>query len=135
MLQEDDDLDGPVLEHIQYGEEEDCDNFSPEGTVKIITVDAETNTDTRQGGPEIKRRSDDSTRNSAIKRSQTFSPAGRPGNDYICKVSIDEKFKCCLKKNYYFKTFTVKVLFYYHYMSTYIYILFNTWLDYMSFFL
>ena len=52
----------------------------------IKTCDAETNTEGEFGQLEMKRRSHSSGRNSAIRRSQTFSPACRHGAGYVCKV-------------------------------------------------
>ena len=71
-------------EEEEYLEEEDEEDVTPDGTVHIVTCDKETNTDSGFRHP--RRRSDDTVRGSAIRRSQTFSPAGRPGIDYTCKV-------------------------------------------------
>ena len=60
------------------------DDVTPEGTMKVVTCDKETNTELECR--QQRRRSEETVRGSAIRRSQTFSPAGRPGSDYVCKV-------------------------------------------------
>lgn len=57
--------------------------------IKIETCDKETNTEALYRRHNIRRsqRSQDSSISSTIRRSQTFSPACRPGSSYICRVS------------------------------------------------
>lgn len=95
--EEDEEVDYNSHLHIQqilntFDRAVDSDNSDQEDLV--ATCDKETNTDgiyaTAQ--PTIKRRpppqpSVASSRGSTIRRSQTFSPACRPGNDYICKLN------------------------------------------------
>ena len=64
----------------------DEEDLSPEGTIKIVTCDKETNTEMEYRLRD-RRRPDSAIRGSAVRRSQTFSPAGRTGPDYICKVN------------------------------------------------
>ena len=65
-------------------EGEDEEDINPDGTVRLVLCDKETNTENEFRNP--RRRTTENVRGSAVRRSQTFSPAGRPGNDYICKV-------------------------------------------------
>ncbi|XP_076467518.1 protein WWC2-like isoform X2 [Babylonia areolata] len=58
-----------------------------EDSAHIKTVDAETNTEGEFGPLEMKRRTHGSVRNSAIRRSQTFSPACRHAAGYVCKLN------------------------------------------------
>ena len=68
---------------------EDCSGSSTDQEDEsIATCDQSTNTDAMYGDqPTIKRRPHEhAVRGSAIRRSQTFSPACRPGSQYVCKV-------------------------------------------------
>ncbi|OWF46020.1 protein KIBRA-like isoform X2 [Mizuhopecten yessoensis] len=75
----------------QFDKAVDNDNSDQEDLV--ATCDKETNTDGiyATAHPTIKRRppqpSVTSSRGSTIRRSQTFSPACRPGNNYVCKLN------------------------------------------------
>ena len=65
------------------------DSTDHEDLSRTETCDKETNTLPRMQN--VRRKSHGSTsgteaRNNAIRRSQTFSPACRPGDNYICKV-------------------------------------------------
>ena len=76
-------------------EEEDEDDTYPDGTIKIVTLDKQTNTDNgaKRGAKSATTsvsNTNDANRNN-IRRSQTFSPAGRHDNDYICKVRLKKK--------------------------------------------
>lgn len=81
---EDDDQEEIIYISSDMLDEINEEDISPEGTIKIVTCDKETNTETEYRLH--RRRPEASIRGSAIRRSQTFSPAGRPGMDYICKV-------------------------------------------------
>ena len=60
-----------------------CYEYPPDDDdAEIDTCDKETNTECNCG----KRHCPKSALASSIRRSQTFSPLGRPGCDYICKV-------------------------------------------------
>ncbi len=65
--------------------EEGEEDFSPDGTVKIVTCDKEAITDLQYGSKDKKKRAADISRAPCIRRSQTFSPA-RGSMDYVCKV-------------------------------------------------
>lgn len=53
-----------------------------------VRCDKETNTEGMYSDrPPIKRRTQDRIRSSTIRRSQTFSPACRPGSNYVCKLN------------------------------------------------
>ncbi|XP_033744026.1 protein WWC2-like isoform X2 [Pecten maximus] len=96
--EEDEEDEGEINDHLhiqqilnQFDQAVDSENSDQEDLV--VTCDKETNTDgiyaTTQ--PTIKRRppqpSVASSRGSTIRRSQTFSPACRPGNNYVCKLN------------------------------------------------
>ncbi|KAK3100597.1 hypothetical protein FSP39_022334 [Pinctada imbricata] len=69
---------------------EDCSESSTDQEDdSIVTCDQATNTDGMYADqPTIKRRPNDHTvRSSSIRRSQTFSPACRPGSQYVCKLN------------------------------------------------
>ena len=66
------------------------EDFAEHDDSSSATCDKETNTEGMYSDrPPTKRRTgQDTSRGSAIRRSQTFSPACRPGSNYICKVGI-----------------------------------------------
>ena len=71
---------------------EETEEVSPEGTIRVVLCDKETNTELEYRLQGMKKRSEDPLRTGAIRRSQTFSPAGRMDADYVCKVSTDNLF-------------------------------------------
>lgn len=83
-----------ILEEFDHAVDIACNDDFIEQDDSAERCDKETNTEARYSDrPPIKRRTQDSIRSSTIRRSQTFSPACRPGSNYICKVGIIDKLK------------------------------------------
>ena len=68
-------------------ESEDSDAAQSGGTTRVVVVDKETNTDTATRSRHRHIVQEQAARNSAIRRSQTFSPSGKV-MPQICKVSL-----------------------------------------------
>ncbi|VDI70705.1 protein KIBRA [Mytilus galloprovincialis] len=77
-----------ILEEFDHAVDIACNDDFIEQDDSAERCDKETNTEARYSDrPPIKRRTQDSIRSSTIRRSQTFSPACRPGSNYICKLN------------------------------------------------
>lgn len=77
------------LHNAVYIEGDSGSSTDQEDAMAAVTCDKETNTVSMYSDrPTIKRRPQEGPRSSTIRRSQTFSPACRPGSQYVCRVSV-----------------------------------------------
>lgn len=75
------------LHNAVHIEDDSGSSTDQEDSIATGTCDKETNTVSMYSDrPTIKRRPQEGARNSTIRRSQTFSPACRPGSQYVCRV-------------------------------------------------
>lgn len=88
------------LHNAVHIEDDSGSSTDQEDFIAADTCDKETNTVSMYSArPTIKRRPQEGSRSSTIRRSQTFSPACRPGSQYVCRVSIYHmlplSYACC----------------------------------------
>lgn len=76
------------LHNAVYIEGDSGSSTDQEDAMAAVTCDKETNTVSMYSDrPTIKRRPQEGPRSSTIRRSQTFSPACRPGSQYVCRLN------------------------------------------------
>ncbi|XP_048775157.1 protein WWC2-like isoform X3 [Ostrea edulis] len=76
------------LHNAVHIEDDSGSSTDQEDSIATGTCDKETNTVSMYSDrPTIKRRPQEGARNSTIRRSQTFSPACRPGSQYVCRLN------------------------------------------------
>nr|XP_022328024.1 protein WWC2-like isoform X2 [Crassostrea virginica] len=76
------------LHNAVHIEDDSGSSTDQEDFIAADTCDKETNTVSMYSArPTIKRRPQEGSRSSTIRRSQTFSPACRPGSQYVCRLN------------------------------------------------